>query len=315
MDTTETQADNQSRNYLSAAAPLADTLSKSVAAIAIAIYACGFLVISLHHSRYGFSSTNPFRPRIFAAGTWFLFFSAIPVSLAMWYRKRTWRDIAESLLFVTFIFIGIGNSVFYVLEVSPTSGPISDIRWWFWLWAVGIAIGLLLYIFAKSRKTPTILLPVASVATVLFFVALEINGAIVGNDFKPFSLQAWFMGVFVSTLFVIKGNPEPMSERLKLMGMYLNLLFLTVFVFAHYYYPRMKASWGGGAPIGVTLYFTKDSAIKANQAVAVQLIEESDEGFYIVAPKESKAIYVPRSSVALVYFSDNIASSELLRKP
>lgn len=39
----------------------------------------------------------------------------------------------------------------------------------------------------------------------------------------------------------------------------------------------------------------------------VQLIEEGDQGFYIVGPKESKAIFVPRSSVALICFSDKAA--------
>jgi hypothetical protein len=64
--------------------------------------------------------------------------------------------------------------------------------------------------------------------------------------------------------------------------------------------PHLKASWGGGTPVSVTVYFTKDSAISPNKAISAQLIEESDEGFYIVGPKESRAIFVPRSSVALV---------------
>jgi hypothetical protein len=75
----------------------------------------------------------------------------------------------------------------------------------------------------------------------------------------------------------------------------------------------LKASWGGGSPVNVTIYFSKDSPISPNKAVSAQLVEESDEGYYIVGPKETKAIYVPRSAVALVYFSDKIADSPLLR--
>jgi hypothetical protein len=75
----------------------------------------------------------------------------------------------------------------------------------------------------------------------------------------------------------------------------------------------MKASWGGGAPVNVVLYFNKDSAIKPNQNVSVQLVDESDAGFYIVAQGESRAIFVPRNSVSLVYFSDKPSDSTLLK--
>jgi len=43
------------------------------------------------------------------------------------------------------------------------------------------------------------------------------------------------------------------------------------------------------------------------------LIEESDEGFYIVGLKESKAIFVPRSAIAMIYFSDKPADSPILQ--
>jgi hypothetical protein len=50
-----------------------------------------------------------------------------------------------------------------------------------------------------------------------------------------------------------------------------------------------------------------------SQAVSAQLVDESDGGLYIVGPNETKAIFVPRNVVALVYFSDRIADSALLR--
>src|SRR5438094_5863846 len=70
--------------------PLADSLSKGVAAIAIALYASGFLIISLHHSKFGFITTDPFRPRILAAGAWFFLFSGIPIIAALEYRTSSW---------------------------------------------------------------------------------------------------------------------------------------------------------------------------------------------------------------------------------
>jgi len=68
-----------------------------------------------------------------------------------------------------------------------------------------------------------------------------------------------------------------------------------------------------GSAADITVYFSKDSFLSPNKAVQAQLIEESDDGFYIVGPKESKAVFVPRNAVALIYFSDNAASSPLLQ--
>jgi hypothetical protein len=61
-------------SFLTAATPWAETFSKAVAGIAIALYATGFLTVSIYHSQFGFVGTNPFRPRVLAAGAWFLLF-------------------------------------------------------------------------------------------------------------------------------------------------------------------------------------------------------------------------------------------------
>jgi len=37
--------------------------------------------------------------------------------------------------------------------------------------------------------------------------------------------------------------------------------------------------------------------------VQAQLVEESDEGVYIVVRNESNAVFVPRSGNALIYYS------------
>ena len=93
----------------------------------------------------------------------------------------------------------------------------------------------------------------------------------------------------------------------------LALVFGLLLFFSREMYPHLKASWGGGTPANVTVYFLKDSLLSPNKSVQAQLIEESDEGFYIVGPKESKAIFVPRGSVAMIYFSDKPADSPMLQ--
>jgi hypothetical protein len=145
-----------------------------------------------------------------------------------------------------------------------------------------------------SQQNRSSLLDVVTVAPVLIFVAYDVQEMMFGS-FEQGAVRIWFFGVFVVTIALFK-----VFSKIKLAE-------------GGQWSIHMKASWGGGAPVSVTIYFTKDSAISPNKAVSAQLIEESDEGFYIVGPKETKAIYVPRSAVALVYFSDRTADSPLLR--
>ena len=309
------QAGNQDRNFVGDLAPLADSLSKGVAAIAIAVYTCGFLTVSLHHARFGFIGTNPFRPRILAAGAWFLLFSAIPTAVAVRYSERTWINIAESLFFVWSLFNGIGIPLFYML--FGTAGGASDSpysHWIYWAWGVASFLALGLYLFAtNSKKAPTILRAVTSVAIVLLMSVLQLQGMLITRDFQQGYLTLWFLGVFLVIVLEIKTRSKGKLLDAVDWSKPIATLLLILLIFAQYYYPHIKASWGGGTPTPVTLYLSKDSAIKPNQAVSVQLIEESDEGFYVVSPKETRAVYLPRNAVALIYFSDNVAGSALLR--
>ena len=55
-----------------------DAVSKGIAVVAFILYACGYLIVSLSLSRYGVMESNPLRPRILAAGAWFMTFTSVP---------------------------------------------------------------------------------------------------------------------------------------------------------------------------------------------------------------------------------------------
>ena len=130
-DKQQTQA---KREFLSSAAPWAETFSKAVAGIAIALYASGFLAVSLYHSQFGFVGTNPFRPRVLAAGAWFFFFTGIPVSIAAGFRADSWQKIGKNALTVWIACIGLsvllGNLVF---DYTTDSHPIIHLPTWGWI--------------------------------------------------------------------------------------------------------------------------------------------------------------------------------------
>ena len=83
MNATPTPQPVENAKLIATLTPVIEFLSKGIGAVAIALYVCGFLIVSLHYSKYGFVETNPFRPRIVAAGAWFFLFTAIPEELLL----------------------------------------------------------------------------------------------------------------------------------------------------------------------------------------------------------------------------------------
>ena len=301
------------REFLSTAAPWAETFSRGVAGIVIALYASGFLTVSLYHSQFGFVGTNPFRPRVLAAGAWFFFFTGIPVSIAAGFRADSWRKIGKNAPTVWIACIGLsvllGNLVF---DYTTDSHSIIHLPTWVWITIAVVGAALVAATDTTSFKLPEWAVITASVLlTSLYLVNPLVS--FFEHRFDVTCLALWYFGVSLIALTEFKTRNR---ENLASFGGWakpMGVLLAALLVFSQYVYPHMKASWGGGTPTNVTLYFSKDSLLSPNKSVQAQLVEESDEGFYVVGPRESKAIFVPRGAVAMVYFSDKPADSPLLQ--
>ena len=280
-------------------APIADSLSKTVAAAAIAIYACGFLIVSIHHASFGFA-TDPFRPRILAAGAWFLLLAAVPCFTAFELRNYSWLTIVKSLYYV---WSGLTLASLSVFRLIFTADPVSGGASWRGIPFLVISIGLLVAL--GMTKTPEKLK--VTFAVVLILIALFWNVWELIRGFGFGALTLWFFALSLFFLIETKTRSRSASALTSASAM---LLF--VFAFAGYYYPHLRAAFGGGSPVPATIYFSKDSPIKAGQSIAAQVVEESDQGFYIVAPNQKKAVFVPRNTVSLVYFGEKPADSVLL---
>lgn len=312
MATQAQPAPDQNPKLVDQLSPWADVLSKTVAAIAIGVYACGFIIVSLHEAKYGFVGTNPFRPRVLAAGAWFLFFAAVPVIIGARYRAQSWSKVGQDLYPIWLGCIGLSFTFSWILfelsEYPPDVSPIT--YWWVWLIAGAIAVALLM-VLQNSKKIPRAFYAIATSLITAFFVAYAVRESFIRNFFGIQALSLWFFICIGATIFEVKTRRFVDSEEwVKTLG----TLFALLVFFAHSYYPHLKASWGGGTPMTATIYFTRDSPVSPNKSILVQLIEESDQGFYIVGAKESKAIFVPRSAVAMVYFSDKPSDSALLSR-
>jgi len=295
---------------------MVDMLSKSVAALAIALYASGFLIVSLRDSRFGFIETNPFRPKILAAGAWFFLFIGIPIITVAAAKKNLFTRTSLGQFLLPY-FMGC---VALTFSASPLFTLAFDRTFEWKTFVMAIVVGIL--VFLRIGKFPRIVSEIGAIVFVISALVSTIREMLVTHNFDQNAIVLWFFGVGIGTLLALF-PPERFWYTAEVQTIrdftnlsWTNTLFTilgSLIVFSLFYYPRIKPSLGGGSPINAVLYFTKDSAIKPNQSVSAQLVDESDAGFYIVGQGESKAIFVPRSSVSLVYFSDKSSDSELLR--
>jgi len=284
--------------------------SKGVAGFAIALYASGFLVISLHHSKYGFAEVNPLRPRILAAGAWFLLFVSIPlvtVGRIKGTKNLTWMQFSRLLFPYYFACLTFGTfaSILFDVSLFSTTGATPAMS----VWIVGIVASLAIVGLVNSwEKVPPRVASIVSVALTLFFAGTAVHELVIANQFTVGAIGLWFFGMGVVTMLELNMRSKDADWSKSVFTICGALL-----VFASYYYPHLKSSWGGGSPVSVTIYFTKDSPIKPSQSVSAQLVDESDAGFYIVGQKDKKAVFVPRNAVSMTYFSDKVSDSALLK--
>jgi hypothetical protein len=307
--TTPTQPDSRK---LTAIAPWADSLSKAIAAVAIGLYACGFLIVSLYHSKYGFVGINPFRPRILAAGTWFCMFLVIPTAVAIKYRTLPWSTVARVLVLLLFGGFAVSLSISYVLFQVSDGASLMGCP--LWLYLGGAPLYAAIIVGQQFKKLPRQSDTVVSVLLTCAIVTFLLREVIGKHLFGPGAVALWFFGVTLVTIYGLKQWTAELSDPLEWGSKLLPPVFVTLLVFSQTYYSHLRASWGGGAPVDVTICFTKDSAISPNKAVSAQLIDEADEGFYVVGPNDSKAIFIPRSAVAFIYFSNKMSDSQMLRE-
>jgi hypothetical protein len=303
------QPSHSAQQALTFLSTVVDIFSKGAATVAVVLYASGFLIISLHQSEYGFSEINPLRPKILAAGAWFLLFLAIPAATVVRARAKgalRGMDFARWLFPYYFGCMSAGFFASFLFNYSLFPSGAAP-KWWVWVVAIIASLALVTALNIWDRF-PRRIAATVSVLLTLFFAAETVQGLFVARQFTQGAIGFWFFGVGVVTLIELNmpaKNVDWTRTAFTACG--------ALLVFAHYYYPHMKSSWGGGTPVAVTVYFAKDSPIKPNQSVPLQLIEESDAGFYIVGPRDSKAVFVPRNAISMIYFSDRVSDSIILK--
>ncbi|HEY1894746.1 MAG TPA: hypothetical protein VGG62_00685, partial [Terracidiphilus sp.] len=236
------------------AAKIVDFVAKSAIVLATIIYGCGFLVISIDQYRYGLAGANLLRPKVLAAGIWFLCFVTIPIVLVNYGTgfkfkysspgRDQWLRMRSTTLFfsaVSSFWIGLILSRAFDIQIGaeptgPSTGTIS---------LVMLLSGALILADQYSHF-PHWIAVLASLGFGGLLLFCGIRDLAVWHRTSVAGLAFWFIASdYLAAL-------EMNSRNWKLtVGNWLQtvaVILTAVTSFAGLYYPHIKASWGGGSP-------------------------------------------------------------------
>lgn len=286
-----------------------DLVVKVIVVLAAILYGCGFLVISIHQYSYGLVEMNPLRPKVLAAGIWFLCFAAVPFVLVLegraiksstpereeWLRRRSTGYYFSAMS--CFWLGGILETAFdFQMETLPRWPSTGTLM-------LTMIVSGALVAADQWKRFPHWLSVLASLAFGGLLVFCGLRDLQFYHGKSVASIALWFIAVsFFASSEMQSRSWKPAIGNWKQS---VALSIIAVGGFASFYYPQIKPSWGGGAPIPATIYLAKDSLMLPGRGVSAKILDETDSGFYIVGGDDKRATFIPRSEVAMIYYSQD----------
>jgi len=290
-----------------------DALSKAAAVILLCAYGAGYITISIYYSTLGMGLVNPLKPQILAAGILLILLTFSPAWVTYQiFNLEELRRSVESWDYFTKLTIGaselltasaslaIPAQILFVTTANPskwnTTAYISVI-------AVNTSAWLLLSKLRSgaelTRRLPWVSWVVIN-SGILVWVSLCLGS---GPGFSQRKIALWFFACGILLLLTVSPNFTGPQRR---DWPYQSLQVLVLLAaFPTYIYPHIPSKWGGGQPIDAIVTFSKDSVIQPLASLRVRLIEEDDNGIYVIPTSGKKATSIPKASIGAILFSEN----------
>jgi hypothetical protein len=292
-----------------------EILAKAGAALLVLFYVLGFIVVSAADGKHGIINFSIFRARVVAAGV----LAALFLGLAFWMWEGTFglgglqklvkgmhwqagenagkRGVPYSYRCLSYLIVTRSASAsIYLFLLRKVPGQFFG--WRVLIVVVAAAIAATIPIVLK--KHPVLASATCWIAAV-GFLALEVFFQVkVGIDFI-------FDGFLVFA--VIAETQDTHLQRvsdlreINWITAITNLVILPV-LFGLYLFEAIPPSFGGGKPVVAVIQFAGTSPIDGAAKDKVWLLDEGESGFYVLqaSPEDKKGIFLPRSSVAAIYF-------------
>jgi hypothetical protein len=98
----------------------------------------------------------------------------------------------------------------------------------------------------------------------------------------------------------MRGSANRLFSALDFRNWFFIILAIGFYIAA--LFGSVQSKVGGGAPTPVVFYLNKPVAWLDSTTVSVSLLDETDQGFYVLTSGKSRALFIPRSDVASLYF-------------
>jgi MFS family permease len=276
------------------------------------VYLFGFIIVSIFDASYGIADFSLFRTKVIAVGTLFVFLIGLaalltfrafqlfglaperpnPTLIEATPQNRLFV-IAEVLLSFPFACVGLALLLSFLFPKFPWPG--SGYLLMLATFAITVGLSLAAKLWLKSRAWPIAL--ISALNTLALFVILFRYA-----ERGTFWFVVWLSLVCAFTFHLSSklGKPEELRktewERLAIT------VFTVVFgLYATKVFPNIRHEFGGGAPVPIVLHLTKKLATFDSENVPVSLIDETEQGYYIIRGGD-KAVFVARGLVEAVEF-------------
>jgi len=274
------------------------------------VYLAGFIILSVYESSFGIANFNPFRTKIIAAGVVFWCLVALPVvaiysdfgrpvpevpernlsfdELAQRNRRGT---ITLNLFIGTAIMLALLSSFLFIKDPGP---PTSEFQGLFVIAAIllNVKANRVVSINFTTHPQKSVILSTLSTGVVIAGLYILDSGFLV-------LVALWFFFVSLSVVGVW-ASENKIRYLFNWRRWWIPLLLISFYTPG--IYGRIEAKFGGGAPVPVTFCLGKGTVWIRSATFSASLIEETDQGFYILLPPNQKAFFIPRSSVISLYF-------------
>jgi hypothetical protein len=290
-----------------------EVLAKGAAALLVILYILGFLVVSAANYKHGITNFGLFRVRVVSAGVLVALFSGAAFWLwegvfGLGTRRNGDARLPRPLSFKILLFLltvrftSAFLGTFMFAEVPSVFAP-----WRIAMYVVSAGVIAILPLTTKK---------VGAWFSILCWVMIVIW---IGAE-AWFQLRAGVDHIFLWFLtFAVIANATKSNFKMVTTFPDVNWLMLTTdlavvpILFGLVLYERIPPRLGGGQPVPVVFQFSGTSPVDGAVKNKFWLIDEGDSGFYVLqAPEDKKGIFLPRSSVAAIYFD---AGSESARLP
>jgi hypothetical protein len=296
-----------------------EPVTKVGAVVAALTYVAGFVVVNLHHGQFGIVELSLLKARVVAAGVLFGVLTLIPVMFLTRIHGLLAPRPTSALpngtnddgpigtlirrleLYPQCVALALPFIMLFEQGGSEKTGT---------PWGTGlvfISCSLLATFsrrLANIRTRPRVHLAVVGVGVLGVVWMLARGFTIYSRGF--FATSVWFYGCALVALGLRGMWLQREELRTVDWEQMVGTALVALVLFSETIYGNVRARFGGGAPVPLSLYLSSDAPPLFGSAPAeLWLVEETDQGFYVLRSRVAKAVvFVPRGLVRAAEFRE-----------